>query len=189
MNSEAVSTNGSATGMSRDQTSRVIRILEGYLGKLEQGCPPDPDELLGKHPELADVLRVYLDKLALLHNAATGLRDPNHAEDVAPAALLPERGRLGDFRILREVGRGGMGVVYEAEQISLGRRVALKVLPFTTALDAKQLSVEVGRSVKVSDFDVDAKQGRDVRSHISRRRPSLLRHLPLSHFLVLSVCG
>ncbi len=46
---------------------------------------------------------------------------------------------LGDFRILREIGRGGMGIVYEAVQLSLDRRVALKVLPFAAALDAKQL--------------------------------------------------
>jgi eukaryotic-like serine/threonine-protein kinase len=50
---------------------------------------------------------------------------------------MPEA--LGDFRIVREVGRGGMAIVYEAEQLSLGRRVALKVLPFAATMDSKQL--------------------------------------------------
>src|SRR5437660_6651227 len=58
---------------------------------------------------------------------------PSGADDIRP------EGPLGDFRIVREIGRGGMGVVYEAVQISLGRRVALKVLPFAAAMDAKQL--------------------------------------------------
>jgi serine/threonine protein kinase len=49
------------------------------------------------------------------------------------------RGCLGDFRLLREIGRGGMGVVYEADQISLNRKVALKVLPFAAAMDPRQL--------------------------------------------------
>src|SRR5260370_13530064 len=53
------------------------------------------------------------------------------------AGRLPPLERLGDFRIIREIGHGGMGVVYEAEQVSLGRHVALKVLPRQLLADAQ----------------------------------------------------
>ena len=64
--------------------------------------------------------------------------DGNAAEVLSD---LPTTAReLGDFRLIGEIGRGGMGVVYEAEQISLGRKVALKILPFAAMLDARQLA-------------------------------------------------
>jgi serine/threonine protein kinase/Flp pilus assembly protein TadD len=116
-----------------------MQVLEGYLAELERGVPPDPGQLLARHPDLAEPLKEYLASLEFLHRAALGLRSGDRPREAVPPAGLADLGCLGDFHIIREVGRGGMGVVYEAVQISLGRRVALKVLPFASTLDGRQL--------------------------------------------------
>ena len=79
-----------------------------------------------EYPEHAEELGELLPAMALLVNSVVlSQRGWPGRVTMTPTTRLAE---LGDFRILREVGRGGMGVVYEAEQVSLSRRVALKVL-------------------------------------------------------------
>jgi serine/threonine protein kinase len=130
---QAVASNGSAAASSGDV--ELTRVLESYLADLEAGRPVDANRLLAEHAAIADRLRACLASLHLVEQGAWFFGpEPESLAEQAPAL-----GQLGDFRILREIGRGGMGVVYEAEQISLGRRVALKVLPFAAALDPKQL--------------------------------------------------
>jgi serine/threonine protein kinase len=119
--------------------SRVIQALEEYHAALEAGRRPDRREFQARYPEIADVLAGCLAGLDFVQSAASQMPAAAADRSSSPEGGIQPEGPLGDFRILREVGRGGMGVVYEAMQISLGRRVALKVLPFATALDAKQL--------------------------------------------------
>jgi hypothetical protein len=99
---------------------RLAQVLDGYLAAVQAGTPPDRDELLARHPELAGDLRECLASLEVIRRAAVSPAPEGAATPEAPSASERSAGVLGDFRILREVGRGGMGVVYEAEQISLG---------------------------------------------------------------------
>jgi serine/threonine protein kinase/Flp pilus assembly protein TadD len=115
--------------------SRVVRALQEYQAALRAGHSPTRQEFQARHRDIAAVLGECLDGLDIVRAVVEHLSEPGAAH---AAGLDPEEA-LGDYRIVREIGRGGMGVVYEAEQISLGRRVALKVLPLASTLDAQQL--------------------------------------------------
>jgi hypothetical protein len=119
---------------------RVVLALEEYLAAVEAGTKPSRSAFLARHGEIADALAQCLDGLEALQESSSLQSVPLPEVGAAGALVeLQPEAPLGDFRIVREIGRGGMGVVYEAVQMSLGRRVALKVLPFAAALDAKHL--------------------------------------------------
>ena len=125
------------------QTVVTDRVLDNLLAeisaKLNAGEPVDVETFIRDFPDQASRLRQLVPAIQAL--ADLGHSAVNGTSRVArPAGGESITGFLGDFRILREIGRGGMGVVYEAEQISIGRRVALKVLPFAAMLDKQQLN-------------------------------------------------
>jgi hypothetical protein len=93
----------------------------------------------GKYPALAEQIRELFPALVAIEQFGTEAEQATGSFAVRPGATDPIPDRLGDYHILREIGRGGMGIVYEAVQESLGRHVALKVLPQNHLRDGTQL--------------------------------------------------
>src|SRR5262249_13115539 len=123
----------------RKDDSRVYQAVQEYLALLEAGQKPDRAEFATRYPDIAAALDDCLAGLDFVQAVAPGLSGsgrPRAAESTVGDFV---RGAPCGFHSLREVGRGGMGIVYEAEQLSLGRRVALKVLPFAATMDSRQL--------------------------------------------------
>jgi serine/threonine protein kinase/Flp pilus assembly protein TadD len=108
--------------------------VDEFLARYRRGERPALTEYTARHPELAEQIRELFPGLAMLEDVRP---EPQTAADAARDAAFPRR--LGEYRLVREIGRGGMGVVYEAEQESLGRRVALKVLPPGAAAHPQQV--------------------------------------------------
>ena len=117
---------------SQGQRNPVEALAEAFLERYRRGEWLSITDYAREHPDLADEIREVFPALVVMEQA--GRRGGvSFAAGANRAVGGPVPHRLGDYRLLREVGRGGMGVVYEAEQVSLGRRVALKVLPSPTA--------------------------------------------------------
>ncbi len=114
-------------------------LIERYLQRLQAGETVDSSEFAAQYPEHAEALRQLLPALQMMAELSGSAVRDRSGPPSSDAISGPELGVVGDFRILREVGRGGMGVVYEAEQLSLRRQVALKVLPLAGGLDPRQL--------------------------------------------------
>ena len=122
----------------RESDAEIIAAMTEYRELLDKGKCPDRQSFLARYPEFADDLASCLESLEFIQTVTPQFCSTDEASVPRAAESLPHA-KLGDFRIGQEVGRGGMGVVYEAEQLSLGRRVALKVLPFASLLDKRHI--------------------------------------------------
>lgn len=120
-----------------DKADDLLAVaLDSITARTMDGEVITQETIEREFPDVAHLLRDLLPTIATMQQWGQG-GNLNSGSDAAPE--LTENKPLGDFRIIREIGRGGIGVVYEAEQLALGRRVAVKVLPFAALLDPRQL--------------------------------------------------
>jgi serine/threonine protein kinase len=124
---------------------RLGEILAEWLEVAAGSAAPDEQAFLSHYPEFAGELREHMADLRRFPRLATA-GAAGGPKGVGPGAYRPAAATpadpsrvLDDFELLREIGRGGMGIVFEAQQRSLGRRVALKILPLAATLDPRYL--------------------------------------------------
>lgn len=118
-----------------DSRDPVEELAEEFLDRRRAGERITAQDYADRHPQLAEeILDLFPTMLAL-----EKLGDEGSEDTSSPSETFTHPTQLGDLRLLRELGRGGMGIVYEAEQQSLGRRVAVKILPERALFDTKRL--------------------------------------------------
>ena len=128
------------SGRSADQV--LNELVEELVDRMLAGETVDLEDYRHRYPEQAEKLAKLIFPMVALAGLGRSVNSPVSPSQNADSGLTREPSGssriLGDFRLIRELGRGGMGIVYKAEQISLGRLVALKILPFSLASDIRQ---------------------------------------------------
>jgi len=128
----------SSDGRSKDSDETLAEILDSFIWRFHDGDDPSIAEYLQRHPELRTQILEVFPASTLLGMLPVGELQGDASETTA-AYLFPPNGerQLGEYRLKRMVGRGGMGVVFEARQESLDRAVAVKILPFHDRMDPR----------------------------------------------------
>ena len=112
------------SGANSDDEDLFGALADEFVSRHQRGESPGLSEYCGRYPKLADEIRSVFPTLIALEGSKS-------VSPASPAALE----KVGKYQLLREIGRGGMGSVYEARHETLGRRVAIKVLPQRLASD------------------------------------------------------
>ena len=129
-------TENSIEMVNTEQTAEFAEIVDQLIERLQRGEKVEVEAMLIEHPQHREQLRAIWSAL----EAISQIESPSAVPSAFVDDFQTETARtIGDYRIVRQIGRGGMGIVFEAEQISLKRRVALKVLPFAALLDDRAL--------------------------------------------------
>jgi WD40 repeat protein len=125
---------------SASSEERLNQVIADYLEAEEAGRAPDPAGLLADHPDLAGALSAFLRDRQQFAQAAQQLPTPPAGPDATQSTGTAPGPQIEGFEVVRELGRGGMGVVYLARQLQPDRLVALKLLRAADQADEAELA-------------------------------------------------